>query len=242
MSDFERRMVQMQDAALRQLGSRAVRRRHGDRLKRGVGEALRRARRAGLIFVLLVFALILLSAFAEVGFVTWLVALPVMMLAAMISMTFPTRRARRPRVPPEKALADMPLPALAGRCEQWLVDRCDALPRAALPAADEILARLERLQPALHDLPETNPLNGEVRRLVGSHLPRLVDTYVALPPEQRDPRSDNSRRIAEGLGAVADELGRLCGEIDGCRSAAFEIEHRFIEARYKEDDSLRRLR
>lgn len=242
MPDFERRLANAQDLALRHARSRAARRQSGDRLKRGVGEVLRRARRAGLLFVLLVFALILLSAFGNVGWLTWLIALPVMGLAALISMTFPTRQARAPKVAPEQALAAMPLPALAGRCEQWLVDRCDELPRLALAPADQILARLERLQPALHDLPETNPLHGEVRRLIGGHLPRLVDTYIALPPEQRDPASDHSQRIADGLGAVAEELDRLCGEIDGCRSAAFEIEHRFIESRYKEDDSLRRLR
>jgi len=240
MSDLERKLATAQDLALRHVGSRAARRRQGDRLKRGVGEVLRRARRAGLLFVVLVLGLILLSAFASVSWVTWLIALPVMLLAALISMTFPTRAARAPKVAPEQALATMPLPALAGRCEQWLVDRCDELPRLALPAADQILARLERLQPALHDLPENDPIQGEIRRLVGGHLPRLVDTYVALPPDLRD--DEKNRQIGEGLGAVADELDRLCGEIDGCRAAAFDTQHRFIESRYREDDSLRRLR
>jgi hypothetical protein len=241
MRDIERAIARTQDIAMRQLGSRAARRKHGDRLKRGFGEALRRARRAGLVFLLLAFALLAWDiTLGDVGLFTWIVALPLMALAALASMTFPTRAARKPQVPREQAVASMPLAALAGRCEHWLADRCDELPRAALPAADLILARLERLQPALHDLKNNDPLSGEVRRLVGGHLPRLVDSYIALPPEQRDPRSDKSRQIAESLDVVAEELTRLCGEIDGCRAASFEIEHRFIESRYKEDESLRR--
>jgi hypothetical protein len=85
----------------------------------------------------------------------------------------------------------------------------------------------------LAGVPQASPLHGEVRRLVGGHLPRLVDSYLALPPEERDPRSENSRRLSESLDVVAGELTRLCGEIDGCRSADFEIEHRFIETRYR---------
>ena len=154
-------------------------------------------------------------------------------------MAFPTRGARPPEAPTPEAVAQIPLPALADKCEQWLLDRCDELPRAALPSTDVILARLRHLQPALDDVPEASPVQGEVRRLVGGHLPRLIDSYLALPPEARDQRSENSRRLAESLEAVAEEMSRLCSEIDGCRAASFEIEHRFIESRYREDPSLR---
>jgi len=241
MRDLERTLVDTEDFLMRQLGSRAARQASARRLKRGAAEVLRRARRAGLIFVLLLLALVVWSiAVSPIGFVTWLFALLAVFLAAMVSMAFPTRAARAREAPTAEAVARIPLPALAGRCEQWLLDHCDELPRAALPAADLILARLQHLQPGLEGLPGDSPLHGEVRRLVGGHLPRLVDSYITLPPEARDARSDNSRRLTESLDVVAGELTRLCGEIDGCRSASFEIEHRFIESRYKEDDRLSR--
>lgn len=241
MRDLERTLVDTEDFLLRQLGSRTAREASARKLKRGAAEAFRRVRRAGLIFVVLVLALIAASAFgAGIGFFTWLVALPVIFLAAALSMTFPTRAARPPQAPTPEAVAQIPLPILAGKCETWLLDRCDELPRAALPAADLIVGRLRHLQPALADVPAASPLHGEVRRLVGGHLPRLVDSYLALPPQARDPRSENSRRLAESLDAVAEEMSRLCGEIDGCRATSFEIEHRFIESRYREDPSLRR--
>lgn len=241
MREIERALGDTEDFLMRQLGSRAAREASARKLKRGAAEAFRRARRAGLIFVLLVFALILASALgAGIGFFTWLIALPVIFLASGLSMTFPTRAGRAPTVPTPEAVAQIPLPVLADKCETWLLDRCDELPRAALPAADLILGRLRHLQPALADVPAASPLHGEVQRLVGGHLPRLVDSWLALPPGAREPRSENSRRLAESLDAVAEEMARLCGEIDGCRATSFEIEHRFIESRYREDPSLRR--
>ncbi|HEX8216498.1 MAG TPA: hypothetical protein VF577_03445 [Allosphingosinicella sp.] len=241
MREIERALVDTEDFLMRQLGSSAARQASTRKLKRGAAEAFRRLRRAGLIFVLLILGLIVATAFgAGIGFFTWLVALPVIFLAAALSMTFPTRAGRAPPAPTPEAVAQIPLPVLAEKCESWLLDRCDELPRAALPAADLILGRLRHLQPALADVPASSPLHGEVQRLVGGHLPRLVDSYLALPLDARDARSENNSRLAESLDSVAEEMSRLCGEIDGCRATSFEIEHRFIESRYREDPSLRR--
>jgi len=236
MSDLQRVLVDTEDYLRRQVGTSMRRSRTGHRIKRGVGEAMRRVRRAALIFVLLIFALILFGAAVSPLGWAWLIALPASFIASLISLMWPTRGARAapsPDVAAEK-VATMQLPELAGRCEQWLLDRTDELPRAALDSADTILARLNALQPAVATLPEGAPVAGEIRRLVGGHLPRLIDSYIALPPEARDPASENSRRVVESLGIVADELTRLCEDLDGCRSAQFETEHRFIETRYRD--------
>lgn len=238
MAEVERILIETEDFLARQLGSRAGRTANKQRLQRGVGEAMRRVRRAALIFVGLIFALIAASiAGASIGFLVWIIALPAIFLAALLSLTFPTlagRRRAQPALSPAEAVQKMPLDALTGRCEQWLLDRTADLPRAALPAADRILERLHALQPALAGLPDTDPLAGEARRLVGGHLPRLIDTYLDLGPEQRAPNDENSRRLAEGLDIVAGELTDLCGRIDGCREASFATQHRFIESRYRD--------
>lgn len=235
--DFDRVLGETEDFLARQLGSRAGREANMRRVREGVGEAFGRVRRAGIIFLVLTFALIVASiAGASVGFFTWLVALPAFVLAALLSLTFPTRASRR-RAPPishEEALQRLPLGTLASRCGQYLSDRASDLPRAALPAADQILARLNQLQPHLHDLPANEPVAGEARRLIGGHLPRLVDTYLALPPNERGAASENSRRISESLEIVADELTELCRNLDECRSSSFQTEHRFIETRYRD--------
>jgi hypothetical protein len=241
--DLERVLVETEDFLMRQLGTRAGRDANVRRLKRGAAEAFGRTRRAALIFVGLVFGLIVASILgASVGFVTWIVALPAFMLAALVSLAFPTRGSRisEPRLSHEDALQRMPLGTLTDRCGQYLADRAAELPRAALPAADQILARLSQLHPHLADLPPNEPIAGEARRLIGGHLPRLVDSYLALPPTERGAASENSRRIAESLDIVADELAELCRNLDECRSTSFQTEHRFIETRYRPDGDLRR--
>jgi hypothetical protein len=241
--ELERSLHGAADMFRRQMGSQAARAAGSQKLKRTAAEAFRRIRRAAFVFVGLLLALVVFDvAGASIGFFTWVFALFGIFLASLLSLTLPTRagKAKAPPLPTPEAVARVPLPMLAGRCETWLLDRCEELPHTALPSADLILARLQRMQPALDALPEASPLTADVRRLVGGHLPNLVDSYLALPPETRGRGSENDRRITDSLGVVAEELTRLCGEIDGCREASFEIEHRFIESRYRDDDQLRR--
>lgn len=243
MRDIERGLYDAEDFLRRQLGSRAAREANARKLKRGAAEAFRRLRRAAFLFVGLIFVLVAVDiAGASIGFLTWLFALCAVFVGSLLSMTMPTRAGRPapPIAPTRDAVAKVPLPMLAGRCEIWLLDRCQDLPHTALASADLILARLQRMQPGLEALPDASPLTADVRRLVGGHLPNLVDSYLALPPESRGRGTENDKRISESLGVVAEELTRLCGEIDGCSEASFEIEHRFIESRYREDDRLRR--
>ena len=236
MAELPRVLLETETFLMAQVGGAGARARTGRRIKRGVGEAMRRLRRAALIFVLLLFALVVFSAAVSPLGWTWLLALPATFAAAVVSLLWPTR-GRRPAPSPAEAqdkMAAMPLAILAGRCEHWLLDRTADLPRAALDSADTILARLQALQPHVSALPETAPVAGEIRRLVGGHLPRLVDSYLALPPEARNSRSESSHRIVESLAIVADELTRLCNDLDECRSSRFEVEHRFIETRYRD--------
>lgn len=232
MADLNRALAETEDFLMRQLGSRAAREASLRKVRRGVGEAARRVRRAASIFALLLLGLLIWSVAAGgVGFLTWMIALPILFLVAAISLLWPTRQGRAP-VMADDPRRPVPLDALAGHCEEWLLDRCSELPRPALPAAEAILVRLQHLQPHLAGLPEDTLAAGEARRLIGGHLPRLVDSYAALPPEARG--GENGQRITESLGLVADELTRLCGDVEGCRTSAFETQHRFIESRYKE--------
>ena len=67
------------------------------------------------------------------------------------------------------------------RAEEGLLDRCDELPGRALPAADAIMARLPSSSRISASSTPASPLAGDARRLIGQHLPRLVDSYLELP-------------------------------------------------------------
>ncbi|MDQ4088591.1 MAG: hypothetical protein M3177_11380, partial [Pseudomonadota bacterium] len=112
------------------------------------------------------------------------------------------------------------------------------LPGRALPAADATIARLHELQPQLAQLDAAGMLAGDARRLICEHLPRLVDSYLGLPASARAPASEESRRFADSLGIVAEELDHLLEQCCRERQLSFETQHRFIETRYKEDRRL----
>ena len=81
-------------------------------------------------------------------------------------------------------------------------------------------------------------LAGDARRLICRHLPKLIDSYLALPPSARAPGSDSSRRFAESLDIVAQEFDHLLDQCCRDRHLSFETQRRFIESRYQEDERL----
>ena len=230
--DFERALGETENFLFRQLSSRAARESQKRKVKRGIDEVFRRVRRSALVMLLLLSALVTYSIFVGgIDFLTWFVALPTVFLASVIALFWPSSR-RQPRF--EQRDAAPQLDMLAGRVEEWLLERCRELPRAALPAVDNILSRLQEMRPDLSAVSPETPVGGETQRLIGQHLPRLVDTYLALPPRSRDARSENSVRLAESLDIVAEELERLSSEVHRDRSLHFDTQRRFIETRYKD--------
>ena len=229
--DLERTLADTEDFLFRQLSSKAAREAQKRKVTRGINEVFRRVRRATLVTVSLLVALIGYSIFVDpIGLLTWLVALPTIFLISMLSLFWPSRR--REALPPRAE--EVQPQVLASRAEEWLLERCPDLPRSALPAVDTILSRLGEMQPDLAAMPADSPLAGETHRLLGQHLPRLVDTFLALPPSAREPRSENSRRLTESLGIVAGEIGRLSAEVSSERTLSFDTQHRFIETRYRD--------
>jgi hypothetical protein len=233
--DFERSLSQTEQFLRSQLGSRAAREASKRRVKRGIGEAVRRVRRSAWVVLGLMVALTAYSILvAPIGFLTWLVAIPTILLGALLLLFLPTRQGRRERGRASSAAPAARLDALADRTEDWLLERCGQLPPPAMPAVDFILGRLRELQPELARLPADAPVAGEAQRLIGQHLPNLVDTYLSLPPGERDPRGETGRRLGESLDIVAEELDRLSIEIGRERRLSFDTQQRFIESRYKE--------
>lgn len=236
-SEWQRVLYRAEDIVRRGLRSRSAREANKRRLQRKFREALRRLRRAGLILVVLLASMVAFSLFvAPVGFLTWLVAIPTIFLAALLTLFWDGRRMAEPI----DAKAAVPLDTLAARVEDGLIERCSELPGRALPAADAIIARLNELQPHLATLDANSLVAGEARRLVGQHLPVLVDTFLELPPSARTPESESSRRFAESLDTVAGELDHLLETCCRDRHSRFETQNRFIESRYSEDPRLTR--
>lgn len=222
----------------RNLGSRASRDRARQKVERGARSVLRRMRNAALTFVGLLVLLILGFATGTLGIVSGLLGLVAAFVITLMVLFWPARQ--RPIAPPRTIDGGTVtrLDLLANQAEGYLLDRNQALPQLAAPALDRIVLRLRDLEPSLATVPADVPIGGEAQRLIGQHLPGLIDNYLSLPPSERPFDGDNSRRLAESLGIVADELDHLCERIGEERRTGFETERRFLETRYRDGDRL----
>ena len=237
--EIERVLYQAEDFLRRNiLRPSSVREAHKRRARRKFEEILRRLRRAGFLLAGLLAALVLTSVFiTQIGFVTWLVALPTVFLIAFLSLFWSTGRREAPA--DARTAPSVPLREMAARVEDGLMDRSNELPSRALPAVDAIVARLGELQPHLGRLEPHSVSAGEARRLICEHLPRLVDAYLELPPSARGPTAESSLRFTESLNLVAQELDHLLETCCRDRQLSFDTQHRFIETRYREHRALK---
>jgi hypothetical protein len=218
------------------MGSRDAARRQ---VERGLRSILIRLRRAGITFGALIAALAAyMVAFGWVGFFPFLFALFAIALLSLLMLALPVGKPRRREAPAPRPVIDagqaVRLDRLTASTEHWLLDRSRALPHQAGPALDRIVDRLRDLQPSLSTVPSETPLGGEAKRLIGQHLPSLVDTYLNLPPAERSFQSKASYDLAESLGIVAEQMDDLCERLAHERRLGFETERRFIETRYRD--------
>lgn len=135
---------------------------------------------------------------------------------------------------------DLPNAAVVQRLDGYLVRRRAALPAPAARRVDAISQQLPLLESRLGQADILDPLAQDARRLMGKHLPELIERYERVPAQYRSERDAEGltvdERLVQGLDAAKtalDDLGRKLAHED---LAAFETQGRFIESRYKEED------
>jgi hypothetical protein len=134
----------------------------------------------------------------------------------------------------------MPNKAVVQRLDSLLVRKRAALPAPAASRLDAISAQLPLLESRLGETATLDPLAQDARRLMGRHLPELIERYEKVPAAYRRERDGEGKTVDErliaGLDAAKsalDDLGRKLAHED---LSAFETQGRFIESRYKDSD------
>jgi hypothetical protein len=137
---------------------------------------------------------------------------------------------------------DMPNQAVVQRLDTLLERKRAALPAPAASRIDAISRQLPMLESRLAETETLDPLAQDARRLMGKHLPELIERYERVPAAYRAERDGEGltvdQRLVQGLDAAKtalDDLGRKLAHED---LQAFETKGRFIESRYKEDQGL----
>ncbi len=148
-------------------------------------------------------------------------------LARYPRMAMPTRSDLSP--------ADTDVKRLVGRTELWLESQRLALPPPAVTLVDQIGLQLDALGVQLEGVDPAHPAAAEVRKLVGEHLPDIVDGYRKIPPhlryEQRAGATPDDQFVA-ALGTISGEIDSVTRQLAGGAIDNLAIKTRFLDYKY----------
>jgi hypothetical protein len=188
------------------------------------------ARAAVAVGVLLVGAGIVGAIIDGIGFWGVMITGVLGAAAAYVLMRYPEMP-----MPTMETLRQTDLGTLAGKTEIWLEAQRAALPAPAIPLVQNIGVRLDALAPQLQTLGENDPASREVRKLVGEHLPELINGYKKIPETLR--RQDNGgktpeQQLVDGLTRIDREIETMTGQIARGELDKLATRERFLEIRY----------
>ena len=128
--------------------------------------------------------------------------------------------------------------AVVQQLDSFLVRRRAALPAPAARRVDAISQQLPLLESRLAEVDALDPLAQDARRLMGRHLPELIERYERVPAQYRQQRDGEGlsvdERLVTSLDAAREALDDIGQRLAQGDVSAFETQGRFIESRYKD--------
>lgn len=215
---------------------RDARRRRAERKARRIAQ---KAMRMALTIVSVVVGTIIWGLFIGPIGAGGLMLLILATICALIALgIFP-----RDTAPEPVKLATAKPAVLPSQVDAWLDAKRRALPALAAPRVDAISAQLAALGPQLAAVPASDPTALELNRLLGKHLPELIDRYEKVAPAQRRTAEAPGlptieRQLVDGLGLIEAELVRVNDQLGKDDRDAFAVQGKFLASRYGKDGTL----
>lgn len=212
----------------------AARKRHFGRMARSLSKML------GAIGLSLLALIVATIAFSQLVAPIGLMGLFVIVLLTLGILAFFSFGGKAPaRVEYSEAL---PTKRVVQNLESLLVRERAALPAPAARRVDAISATLPLLESRLAEIDPLDPLAQDARRLMGKHLPELIERYERVPAAHRLHRDGEGltvdERLVSGLDAAKSALDEIGAKLVSSDRQAFETQGRFLESRYKDPGGL----
>jgi hypothetical protein len=138
-------------------------------------------------------------------------------------------------MPTTESLRQTDLETLAGKTEIWLEAQRPALPAPAIAIMQDIGLRLDQLAPQLQTLDDNNPAAREVRKLVGEHLPELINGYKRIPEPLKSKEHGGKspdQQLVDGLKLIDREIETMTGQIARGELDKLATQSRYLEIKY----------
>ena len=127
--------------------------------------------------------------------------------------------------------------ALVGRTELWLEHQRRALPLPAVQLVDKIGLQLDALGDQLVGIDQSHPQAAEVRKLVGEHLPDMIEGYRKIPDALRyEERAGTTpaKQFVDGLQTISFEIDSVTRQLATGALDNLAIKTRYLEYKYGE--------
>jgi hypothetical protein len=101
---------------------------------------------------------------------------------------------------------------------------------------DQIGVQLDGLGVQLEGIDPAEPAVAEVRKLVGEHLPGMVESYRRIPrtcAEERGGRNAD-QQLADGLGKISREIDEITRKLAAGDIDDLAVRGRYLDYRYGE--------
>ncbi len=225
MTEARASLVRQQAGGRRSIGQRSaeIKRRHYGR---------KVARMAMAIAVILFGALVAGLVIDGIGFTGLVVTFLAIVGALAFFGTFP-----RMKVPTLPSLNTGDVRTMVGRTELWLEAQRPALPAPAVSLVDQIGVQLDGLGVQLEGIDPAEPAVGEVRRLVGEHLPGMVESWRRIPSHlRREERGglNADQQLSDGLGKISKEIDEITRQLAAGDLDALAVRGRYLDYKYGE--------
>jgi hypothetical protein len=202
------------------------------------GAIARRIATIGVAIVALIVATIAFGLFVGPIGLKGLFLVVLAMLVVMIFFSFRPLAKEPKRVDYNEQL---PTRTVVRQLNGLLASRRRTLPIAAGRRIDAITGQLPLLENRLTEADPLDPLAQDARRLMGKHLPDLLDRYERVPAAYRQERDGEGltvdERLVRSLDASRQALDEIGAKLAQGDREAFETQGRFIESRYKDPDT-----
>jgi hypothetical protein len=223
-----RNSLQRQQAGGRRAGGRSIGRRSAE-LKRL--HMLRKAARMAFAVMAILFAALVAGLVIDgIGFTGLVVTFVAIVCAIGLLGTFP-----RLKVPDLAALNRGDVRTMVARTELWLEAQRPALPAPAVNLIDQIGVQLDGLGLQLEGIDPAEPAVSEVRKLVGEHLPELINGYKKIPDSLKHKEHAGktpAQQLVDGLRTIDREIETMTGQIARGELDKLAVRGRYLEMRY----------
>lgn len=229
LAEARQSLVRQREGGRRVTG-RAIGQRSAEVRRRHIGRKV--ARVAMAVSVVLLGAMVAGLVIDGIGFTGLVVTFFAVLAAIWFFSTYP-----RLKVPDLASLNTGDARTLVARTELWLEAQRPALPAPAVSLVDRIGVQLDGLGVQLEGLDGSLAPVGEVRRLVGEHLPGMVESWRKIPPhlrkEQRGGR-DADEQLVDGLGKISQEIDEISRNLAAGDLDALAVRGRYLDYKYGE--------